>query len=126
MYDTFLQHPSSPTHTEPTATSVTMSITSVQSSPLPTIAGTAVTVAGELVCLPRRIGDEKGRTLECAMGLRTTAGKHYALENINPYIIEGKVTTGQRVQVNGLLRSDTDTKYDSVGIIHVTSVNKLD
>lgn len=123
-----LQDPSSPTLTEPSpsATPVTTSIMPVKSSPLPTPADTTVALDGELVCLPHRAGGQKALTLECAIGLRTTEGKHYALENINPYIIDGKVTVGQRVKVNGVFRSGTATQYDSVGVIHITSITKLD
>jgi hypothetical protein len=93
---------------------------------LPTSADTTVTLDGKLVCLPHRAGGQKALALECAIGLRTTEGKHYALENINPYIIDGKVTIGQRVKVNGLLRSSTATQYDTIGIIHITSINRFD
>jgi hypothetical protein len=122
---TFMQSPFFSPHTELTTTAVTTSITSEDSSPLSTQADTAVTLVGELVCLPNRAGAQKPLTPICAIGLRTSEGEHYALENINPYIIEGKVTTGQRVKMTGLLRSGIDTGYDTVGIIHVTSVNKL-
>jgi hypothetical protein len=40
--------------------------------------------------------------------------------------MEGEVTEGQRVQVSGVLRSYTDTRYDAIGIIYLTSVNKLE
>ncbi len=127
-YATLLQPPSSPTLTEPSpsATPATTSVAPVQASALPTPADTAVRFDGELVCLPHRAGSQKALTLECAIGLRTTEGKHYALENINPYIIDGKVTVGQRVKVNGLLRSGVATPYDIIGIIHITSIGKLD
>jgi hypothetical protein len=125
---TLLQDPLSPTLTErfPSTMPVTTSIMPVKSSPLPISADTTVALDGELVCLPHRAGGQKALTLECAIGLRTTEGKHYALENINPYIIDGKVTVGQRVKVNGLFRSGTATQYDTVGIIHITSIDKLD
>jgi hypothetical protein len=124
-YGTVMQPVSFPTDAELTIIAVTTSITSEESSPLSTQTGTEVTLVGELVCLPNRTGDQKPLTPKCALGLRTPEGKHYALENINPYIIEGKVTTGQRVKMTGLLRSGIDAGYDTVGIIHVTSVNKL-
>ena len=124
----FLQHSSSPTPSQlsPALTPVTTSIPPGKSSPLPSPAGTTVTLDGELVCLPRQAGGQKALTLECAVGLRTAEGKHYALENINLYLMEGKVTTGQRVQVSGALHSYTEMRYDATGIIYVTSVNKLE
>jgi len=91
-------------------------------SPVPAPPGSTVTLDGELVCLPRRSGGRE-LTLECALGLRTTEGQHYALENINPYLTEGKVAMGQQVKVRGLLRSDTATAYATVGIIYVTAVS---
>jgi hypothetical protein len=108
------------------ATPVTPPITSKESSPLPNPAGTAVTLDGELVCLPHRAGDRKELTLECAIGLHTAEGEHYALGNINPYLMERKVALGQRVKVKGLLRSDMETRFDIIGIIDVTAIDTLE
>jgi hypothetical protein len=82
-----------------------------------------VTVDGEVVCLPRLAGGQEAQTLECAIGLRTTAGQHYALENINPYLIDGKIAMGQHVKVSGRLRLERGTRYDTIGLINVTSVH---
>jgi hypothetical protein len=95
------------------------------SPPMPTLAGTTVMLDGELVCLPHRAGRQEALTLECAIGLRTAEKQHYALENINPYLIEGKVAMGQRVKVDGILRSSTNANYDIIGLIHITSLHKL-
>ncbi|HXH08480.1 MAG TPA: hypothetical protein VNP04_01710 [Alphaproteobacteria bacterium] len=124
----FQPSPSAPTPPVPSlaAVAMTTSITLVQSSTAPSSAGTTVTLDGELVCLPHRAGGQEALTLECAIGLRTNEGRHYALDHINPYIVEGKIAMGQHIRVTGRLRTDTQTKYDATGTIAVTSVSKLD
>jgi hypothetical protein len=107
------------------STPVTTATTPVEAPPVPTPADPTVTFDGELVCLPQRTGSQE-LTLECAIGLRTTEGKHYGLENINPYLIEGRAAMGQWVKVAGRLHSDAETRYDASGTIYVTSVNKLE
>ena len=82
-----------------------------------------VTVEGEVVCLPRLPGGQDAQTLECAVGLRTAEGQHYALENINPYLIGGKIAMGQHVKVSGRLRRERGTRYNTIGLIDVTSVH---
>lgn len=108
------------------AAAMTTSIIFVQSPTAPSPAGTTVTLDGELVCLPHRAGGQEALTLECAIGLRTNEGRHYALDHINPYIVRGKIAMGQHIRVTGRLRTDTETKYDATGTIDVTSVSKLD
>jgi hypothetical protein len=107
------------------ATPVRTAITPVGAPPVPTPADPKVTFDGELVCLPPRAGSQK-LTFECTIGLRTTEGKHYGLENINLHFMEGKVGIGQWVKVVGHLRSDAEARYDVSGAIYVTSVSKLD
>ena len=122
----FQPSPSPPTLAVPSlAAAMTTSITLVQASTAPSPVGTTVTLDGELVCLPHRAGDQEALTLECAIGLRTNEGRHYALDHINPYIVGGKIAMGQHIRVTGRLRPDTETKYDATGTIDVTSVNKL-
>jgi hypothetical protein len=116
----------SPTPMQPkpsqAATPATTLTTPVTSPLVPTSAATTVTVDGEIVCLPRIAGGQEAQTLECAIGLRTTAGQHYALENINPYMIDGKIAMGRHVKVSGRLRPEKGTRYDTIGLIDVTSV----
>jgi hypothetical protein len=94
--------------------------------PKPSPAATMVTVDGEVICLPRIAGGQEAQTLECAIGLRTTAGQHYALENITPYLIDGTILMGQHVKISGRLRREKGTRYDTIGLFDVTSVRRLD
>jgi hypothetical protein len=123
--EAFPQHSPLPMQpkSSPAATPVSTAMTPVTSLSVPTSAGTTVTVDGEIVCLPRQAGGQGAQTLECAIGLRTTEGQHYALENINPYIIDGKIAMGQHVKVSGRLRLERGTRYDTIGLINVTSVH---
>lgn len=77
------------------------------------------TLTGEYVCLPHR--DTRGpQTLECAFGLKTATGEHYALDfgEKPPTDFKG----GQTVTLSGTitpienLSSDQWQKYDIVGI----------
>jgi hypothetical protein len=87
-----------PHHTS--AVAVATAMAPVGSPPGSPSAGVAVTFDGVLVCLPQRDGRQEVLTLACAVGLRTTDGKLYALENINPYLMMGKTAMGQQVQVS--------------------------
>lgn len=84
-----------------------------------------ITMKGEIVCLSPR--DKTGpQTLECAIGLRGIDGKYYGLKNLNQQdLIEGKITTGQQIQISGVLLSEPSSageeKYDIVGAIEVES-----
>lgn len=89
------------------------------------------TLAGEVVCLPHR--DTSGpQTMECAIGLRTDIGEHYALD-LNLLSQEHPpLETGKRFSAAGLitpiemLSSDHWQTYDVEGIFSVTdSVGEL-
>jgi hypothetical protein len=83
------------------------------------------TLDGEVVCLPHK--DTSGpQTLECAFGLKTDDGTHYALDagDVNP----PPYTTGQRIRANGLvtpieaISSDHWQKYDIKGIFSIKGI----
>jgi hypothetical protein len=93
------------------------------STPVHGTVGTPVTLDGELVCLPRQAERQEALTLECALGLRTLDGKHYALENITSYLIAGTIVMGQQVQVSGRLHAAPQAKYEAVGLLAVTAVH---
>jgi len=89
------------------------------------------TITGMWECLPHK--DTSGpQTLECAFGIAETGtGNHYGLD-LN--LLSGGPTdypTGTRVRVEGILTpidqlsSNSMQKYNIVGIIGVTSVQKL-
>lgn len=86
----------------------------------PTVTYTKYT--GNLTCLPHKnTGPDQPQTLECAIGLKTTNGQHYALKDIpdeyrytefdTQIVVEGEVST-----------TDANSKYDTVGTIKVRSI----
>lgn len=86
------------------------------------------TLSGEVVCLPHK--DPNLGTKECATGLRTEVGEHYALdfalmsqtppENVSGYLTaSGVVTPIERLSANHW------QKYDVVGIFSVTDGLKV-
>jgi hypothetical protein len=85
---------------------------------------TSVTLDGELVCLPHRAGRQEALTQACAVGLRTPAGRLYALGDINADLMQGNVAVGQPVQVSGHLRAEMDQRYEALGTIEVTAVRR--
>lgn len=83
------------------------------------------TLSGEVVCLPH--ADTSGpTTLECALGLKTDVGEHYALDFATMSQEQPAPETGTRLSANGLitpiemLSSDHWKKYDIEGIFSVT------
>ena len=89
------------------------------------------TLTGEVVCLPHK--DTSGpQTRECAIGMMTDVGEHYALDFHMMSQEHPGVDSGDRFTANGLitpiemLSSDHWQKYDVEGIFSVTdSVRKL-
>lgn len=85
-----------------------------------------VTVEGEITCLPHR--NQKGgvTTLECAFGLKGRDANHYGLGNLSQDdLMSGKISTGQKVRVTGVLEPDPASRYDIVGTIEVQSIVQL-
>ncbi len=83
------------------------------------------TLEGEVVCLPHK-GDGP-TTLECAYGLKTDVGEHYALDLAALTMPEGTMPeTGDRISAGGtvtpieMLSSDHWQTYDIEGIFSVT------
>jgi hypothetical protein len=93
-------------------------------TPFPSISA-HITVKGEFVCLPHK--DQKGpQTLECAFGLRGEDGTYYALKDSDPtYKNVSGLPSGKKISVTGLFIPQSDTKYQSIGVIEVISVEKL-
>jgi len=88
------------------------------------------TLSGEIVCLPHR-GDGP-HTLECAMGLKTDVGEHYALDLTAMSQEHPPLDTGKRFTANGLitpvemLSNDHWQRYDIEGIFSVTDSAKME
>lgn len=82
--------------------------------------------SGDLVCLPHK-GNPEVTTMECAVGLKTADGVFYGLRedaadgSIPEYMT---MPTGEAVTIKGVFEKATDDKYDTVGTINVSSVQK--
>lgn len=83
------------------------------------------TLSGEVVCLPK-VDTGGPTTLECAIGLRTDAGEHYALDLAVMSQEQPGLNTGERISANGLitpiemLSTDRWRTYDIESIFSVT------
>jgi hypothetical protein len=81
-------------------------------------------LTGEYVCLPHR--DTTGpTTLECAFGIKTESGEHYAVDFGADNTRSGEFIMGQTVTLEGtvtpieMLSTDYWQKYDVEGIISI-------
>jgi hypothetical protein len=83
----------------------------------------AVSLKGEIVCLSHKDMDGP-HTLECAMGIKTDEGKYYGITS-EPYDM-ALSETGRKVQINGSLKLNSSTKYQSEGTVVVTSYTFID
>ncbi len=83
------------------------------------------TLSGEVVCLPHT-NTSGPTTLECAIGLRTDTGEHYALDLALMSQQADPPETGERISANGmitpieLLSTDYWRQNDIDGIFSVT------
>jgi hypothetical protein len=81
----------------------------------------AIQVAGNLTCLPHKnVQPGQPVTLECAIGLRTADGRHYALRELSPTDTNTDFT--KQVNITGdLVPPTADERYDIIGTITVRS-----
>lgn len=90
-----------------------------------TTGNTPITATGEIVCLPHK-NTEGPQTLECAYGMKTDGGIYYALvDPTSDYSFIGSVGGGQHVKVTGILKTSVNSKYQDVGRLEITSLEKL-
>jgi hypothetical protein len=88
------------------------------------------TLTGTHVCLPHADTDGP-QTLECALGMKTDTGEHYALDLQFLPQPHPDLSTGERFSATGLitpiemLSSDHWRKYDVEGIMSIESVEML-
>ena len=81
-----------------------------------------IKIEGQIDCLPHR-DTSGGQTLECAVGLQGKDGMYYGLQGLNQQdVIPGKIEPGQKVVITGTFTPSQDSKYNTVGIIEVVSV----
>lgn len=88
-----------------------------------------ITISGEMTCLTKT--GQGTQTMECAMGLKGTDGRHYGLKNLFKLDPEYKFSVGGlQVEVSGTfspeeIKGPDGNKYDVVGIIDVTSIKEI-
>ena len=90
--------------------------------PNATITPEIITKEGEIICLPHK--DTSGpQTQECALGLKTSSGSYYSLRDDRqpPPLYQ----TGELLRVTGQFTARTNSIYQDVGVIVVSSVIKL-
>jgi hypothetical protein len=92
-----------------------------------------VTVSGVYECLPH--ADTNGpQTLECAFGIRTTDGDHYALDtagltngSVGDLSVDDEITvTGTVTAREDIPSGDRLLTYDIAGVIHATTITAAD
>jgi hypothetical protein len=92
--------------------------------PLPS-PGATVTYEGELTCLPHK--GNGPHTMECAIGLQLSDGRHLGLQNTtdrDPSYIH--LPTGTRLIITGTFNTDAAaSKYNIIGSLNVTSARPL-
>lgn len=82
----------------------------------------SVQIEGQIVCLPHK-NKSVPQTTKCAYGLQDKNNQYYNLLGLNQQdLISGKITTGQKMMIEGTLVTEKDDKYDIVGTINVTSI----
>lgn len=84
-----------------------------------------VVIKGTLLCLPHRTTSGP-QTTECAYGLKDAAGRYYALNDAKSgYKNLMGIPTNTQVEVIGTYTPKEDTKYQSNGLIAVTSITRV-
>lgn len=72
-----------------------------------------VTIKGKSTCLPHK--GSGPQTLECAQGVKTASGAHYAIEGV-----VDRNNKDNTIEITGTLKPPTtDSKYDTAGTIKV-------
>ncbi len=101
---------SSPTNNEPTPEVVSVP------------AAGPITARGTIVCLPHKNTDGP-QTLECAYGLKDESGRYFGMSDTDPeYKNISNLTMNTSVTVNGTFKPEESDRYQSIGIIAVTSI----
>lgn len=77
---------------------------------------------GNLTCLPHKNAQEgQPQTLECAIGLKTTDSRHYALQDMPEE--SQNIEFATEIVVRGeLIQPPADEKYDISGTIKVSTI----
>jgi hypothetical protein len=91
-------------------------------APTPVINRGETILTGVTACLPHRNAQPgQPQTMECAIGLlEEKSGKYYSLKNSNPPFFD----TGVKVKVTGKLEDDSNSNYDVVAAIQVSTIER--
>lgn len=84
-----------------------------------------IAVRGTMVCLPHR--DTSGpQTDECAFGIKDDTGRYFALSDSDPeYQNISGLAMNLRIEISGYFTPRSDSRYQDIGIITVTSVREV-
>lgn len=85
----------------------------------------SISFLGQIVCLPHK-NQSGAQTMECAYGLKAENGVYYSLkDSTTGYKIISSAPMNQPVEVSGSLQLQDNPKYDSIGVITISSVEIL-
>lgn len=85
--------------------------------------GESIEAIGTATCLSPK--DTSGpQVASCAIGIKQEDGQSYALNSQDP-VMTGSIPTGQKVKVKGTLSKDVSSQYNIVGVINVTTIERL-
>lgn len=86
----------------------------------------AVTLLGEAVCLPHK-GNPEITTMECAYGFKDVDGLYYSIRDRNADVHTiSQLEMGAPLRITGTFYPEEDSKYESVGVIEVTKIERAE
>lgn len=87
-------------------------------------ATTSIKIIGTIVCLPHKnLGGSQ--TMECAIGLKDSAGKYFFLNYDHAEKNTSFISTGSMVEVTGVLGASPESRYQTDGTIFVSKIIKI-
>jgi hypothetical protein len=85
-----------------------------------------VVLVGEGVCLPHK-GNPEITTMECAYGFQDDQGRFFALRDVSPELTTiAQLVMGVPTRITGTFYPHRDTKYEGVGIVEVTKIERIE
>ncbi len=95
------------------------------SADMPPPAGPVVLV-GTGVCLPHK-GNPEITTMECAYGFQDDQGRYFALRDVSPELTTiAQLVMGEPTRITGTFYPREDKKYEGVGIVEVTKIERIE
>ena len=85
-----------------------------------------VVLVGTGVCLPQR-GNQVIASMECAYGFQDEQGRYFALRDVSPDLTTiAQLVMGEPTRITGTFYEHTDRKYEGVGIVEVTQIERIE